>query len=288
MCNVFDISREGYYKQQRRTIEKEKEKQIVLFYVKKDRKTQPRSGGKKVYKAIRKKIEKKGIHCSRDRLFSILREENMLVKKKRNYARTTNSYHKFRKHKNLVKEKVISTPEQVVVSDITYIKTNFGFLYLYLITDYYSKKIMGWNLSDNLKTVSAVKALNMLLKNRKYPKRSLIHHSDRGIQYCDPTYTEILEKMGILISMTQNSDPYENAVAERVNGILKDEFDIGYIKGEEKLVRREIKRVIQIYNTKRMHLSCNYMTPEQAHKKGKYEMKKWPKKYKVKNVKPIS
>lgn len=285
---MFSISRQGYYKQQQRTLEEAKEKEVIVEIVKKERKLQPRSGVKKVYKAIEKDICKAGIQCGRDKLFDILRAENMLVKKKRNYARTTNSYHKFRKHKNLIKGKEISAPEQVVVSDITYIKTNFGFLYLYLITDYYSKKIMGWNLSDNLKTVSAVRALNMLLKNRKYPNRSLIHHSDRGIQYCDPTYTEILEKMGILISMTQNSDPYENAVAERVNGILKDEFDIGYIKGDEKLVRREIKRVIQIYNTKRMHLSCNYMTPEQAHKKGKYEMKKWPKKYKVKNIESIS
>lgn len=207
----------------------------------------------------------------------------MLVKKKRNYARTTNSYHKFRKHKNLIKDKVVTKPEEVEVSDITYIRTDLGFLYLYLITDYYSKKIMGWNLSDNLKTVSAVKALKMALKNRMYPKRALIHHSDRGFQYCDPVYTEILEDNGIAISMTSKSDPYENAVAERVNGILKDEFDIGYIKGDEKSVRREIKRAIEIYNTKRMHLSCEYLTPEQAHKRGKYELKKWHKKYKKKS-----
>jgi putative transposase len=225
-----------------------------------------------------------GIRCGRDKLFDILREENMLVPKKKKQGRTTNSYHKFRKHQNLIKEKEVKKPEEVWVSDITYIPTDFGKLYLFLTTDFYSKKIMGWNLSGNLKTESAIVALKMALKNRRYKKRELIHHSDRGLQYCDPDYTDILEGNDIKISMTTKYDPYENAVAERVNGILKDEFDIACIRGAEKSVRREIKRAIHIYNTKRMHLSCEYMTPEEAHRKGKFDRKKWPKRFSFKSA----
>jgi len=244
-----------------------------------ERRAQPRYGGKKVYKAIAPKIREEGIRCGRDRLFDLLRGENMLVRKKKSYSRTTNSYHKFRKHKNLLKDLQVTMPEQANVSDITYIPTDFGRLYLYLITDYYSKRIMGYHLSDNLKTDSAIVALKMAIKNRQYPNRPLIHHSDRGFQYCDPRYTEILERNGIQISMTTRYDPYENAVAERVNGILKDEFEVGSMKGTEKEVRREIKRAIGVYNTKRMHMSCEYMTPEQAHKNGRYALKKWRKRF---------
>jgi transposase InsO family protein len=145
----------------------------------------------------------------------------MLIKKKKNYMRTTNSYHKFYKHPNLIKDIHINRAEQVWVSDITYIRTNQGWLYLSLITDAYSKQIVGHQLSDNMRTVNCINALKMAIKNRKYPERPLIHHSDRGFQYCNPDYTETLTKNHIDISMTTKHDPYENAVAERVNGTLK-------------------------------------------------------------------
>jgi putative transposase len=122
---------------------------------------------------------------------------------------------------------MIERAEQVWASDITYIKTKEGFMYLFLITDVYSKQIMGWELSDNMKVINAIRALKMDIKNRRYPDRKLIHHSDRGLQYCTSSYINVLEKTNIDISMTQKYDPYENAVAERVNGILKNEYDIG-------------------------------------------------------------
>ena len=152
----------------------------------------------------------------------------MLVPKKKKWTRTTQSNHLFNKHSNKIKGVQLKRPEQIWQSDITYIKTKEGNLYLSLITDAYSKKIMGYQLSDNLKTESVKKAL--AIKNRRYPKRKLIHHSDRGLQYCNPLYTQELEKRKIKISITTKYDPYENSIAERVNGILKQEFSISDIR----------------------------------------------------------
>ena len=167
------------------------------------------------------------IKIGRDKFFDTMRENRMLVQRKKRFTKTTNSNHRFRKHPNLIKGKVFSRSEQVWVSDITYIKTEQGYMYLSLITDLYSKRIMGHNLSDNLKAESSVKALREALAQRQFKNRKLIHHSDRGFQYCTDEYTDILTANKIDISMTQSYDPYENATAERVNGILKDEFEIG-------------------------------------------------------------
>ena len=215
----------------------------------------------------------------RDKLNTLLREEQMLVKKKKNYTRTTDSYHRFRKWPNLIKEMKLTMPEQAWVSDITYISTRKGFAYLFLITDAYSKQIMGYYLADSLKVENALIALKMAIENRRYPERKMIHHSDRGFQYCHTTYTELLEENGITPSMTTKYDPYENAIAERVNGILKGEFDIDGIFSSIAMARREIKTVIQIYNYERPHRSCQKMTPWEAHRHGKYELKKWKKRF---------
>jgi transposase InsO family protein len=136
---------------------------------------------------------------------------------------------------------------------------------------------MGYEISDNMKVSSGLKALKMAFKNRIYPKRDLIHHSDRGIQYCHPDYTSKLEENNVSVSMTTKYDPYENAIAERVNGILKSEFDLGYINADVSYAIKEVKKSINTYNTFRPHMSCEYMTPEKAHRYGKYELKKWHK-----------
>jgi len=255
-----------------------KEKVQVVELVNKVRKKHKRMGCKKVYDKIRPKMNDLGIRCSRDTFFDMMREEGMLVKPKKSYTKTTDSRHMFYKHPNLIKGMKISRSEQVFVSDITYIHTQEGFMYLYLITDAYSKQIMGWDLADNLKTVNAIKALKMALKNRKYPERELIHHSDRGFQYCNPRYTEILEKQGIQISMTIKYDPYDNAVAERVNGILKTEYDIGDGFLGYKDAKYEIKHAIWLYNTDRPHLSCNKLVPIEAHRLENYKLKTWSRK----------
>jgi putative transposase len=241
-----------------------------------------RIGTKKVYFLIKPEIDRMGIRCGRDKLHSILKQEGMLIKKKKNYMRTTNSYHKFYKHPNLIKDIHINRAEQVWVSDITYIRTHQGWLYLSLITDAYSRQIVGHQLSDNMRTVNSINALKIAIKNRKYPERPLIHHSDRGFQYCNPDYTETLTKNHIDISMTTKHDPYENAVAERVNGTLKNEFDLGDHLPDQKNAERELNKTVWVYNNLRPHESCSYLTPVQAHIQESIEIKKWPVRYRIK------
>lgn len=284
---MFGISRQAYYKRQNKALKNIMKNDIVIQLVKPHRKEMHRLGTIKLYKLIKPDLEKMNIKMGRDKLFDLLREENLLVRKKKNFTKTTNSFHRFRKYKNLIKNKDVKRPEQVWVSDITYIRTEDRFEYLSLITDYYSKRIVGYHLADNLKTEGPLIALEMAIKSRKYPNRKLIHHSDRGFQYCSPIYTRLLKDNNIKISMTENGDPYENAIAERVNGILKDEFDIaeGFVNHIQAV--KEIKRSIETYNTKRPHLSCEMMTPDQAHTVGKFILKKWGgrKKYKVRTSK---
>ena len=281
---MFGISRQALNKRQQKVEKLSQEKQIILKLIKPLRRRMHRIGAVKLYDLIKDEFKKQNIKMGRDKFLTFLRQENLLVKKKKNYTKTTNSLHRFHKHKNLIKDLEVTTPEQVWVSDITYIKTQDGHHYLSLITDYYSKKIVGYYLADNLKVESTLKALNMAIKARKYPHRELIHHSDRGLQYCSDIYIDTLTKNNIKPSMTEAYDPYENAVAERVNGILKDEFDIGEGFINHKQAAKEIKYAIHTYNTFRPHLSCEKLTPEKAHEIGTYKLKKWGKK-KVKSMK---
>jgi putative transposase len=277
MTRVLKISRQGYYKLIERSRQGDKVHQQIVKLVKEIRKRHKRMGGKKLHGKLLPKFEELAVKCGRDKFFDILRQEKLLVKYRKRFVKTTQSKHMFYKYPNLIEDIEITRSEQVFVSDITYIRTKKGFMYLFLITDAYSKQIMGWELSDNLKTINAVKALKMALNNRGYPGRKLIHHSDRGFQYCNPMYIEVLNKNGINISMTNNYDPYENAVAERVNGILKTEYEIGDGFACAKDARREIKYAIWLYNTDRPHLSCMGMVPIEAHIKENYRLKKWSK-----------
>lgn len=171
----------------------------------------------------------------------------------------------FHKYPNKAKDLLVTKPEQLWVSDITYIKSKNGNLYLSLITDAYSRKIMGYHLADHLKATGPIEALRMALKNRAYPTQKLMHHSDKGIQYCCDKYVEILNDNEIEISMTSKYDPYENAKAERVNGTIKNEFELGFVLPDIDYARREINKTVRIYNTLRPHLSCSMKTPEQTH-----------------------
>jgi transposase InsO family protein len=246
-----------------------------------------RVGTKKIYFLIKSELDKLDIKCGRDKLHDILRSEGMLIKKKKNYMRTTNSYHRFYKHPNLIKDLYINRAEQVWASDITYLRSAQGWLYLSLITDVYSKQIVGYQLSDNLKTINCINALKTAIKNRKYPDRPLIHHSDRGFQYCNPDYTKTLEDNHIDISMTEKHDPYENAVAERINGTLKNEFDLGDRLPDQKSAERELRKAIWIYNNLRPHESCNFLTPQETHTNEKIELKKWPMRFRKKKEENI-
>ena len=207
----------------------------------------PRLGGRKIYHLLRSEMN--NLHVGRDKLFAILRANHLLIKPRKSYHVTTNSHHRFRKHKNIVSDLDITRPEHVWVSDITYLGRRNNHMYLSLITDAYSKKIMGYDLSNSLDTQGSINALKMACRNRLYPRQELIHHSDRGIQYCSNIYQRKLRKQNIITSMTESYDPYANAIAERVNGILKQEFLLEDINLDLKNMKAVIKEVIHIYNT---------------------------------------
>jgi putative transposase len=187
----------------------------------------------------------------------------------------------FKKYTNLVKEVIVTAIEELWVADITYIELENQFCYLSLITDAYSRKIVGYHLSDNLGAQGCVKALQMALLHRSKFTPGLIHHSDRGIQYCSTAYTEVLHKSEILISMTENGDPYENAMAERVNGILKHEMGLNEVFVTFRHAEQNVDNAIYSYNNLRSHASCDYLTPDQAHEREGLLPKRW-KKYPVK------
>jgi putative transposase len=236
-------------------------------------------GTVKVYGIIKPELVQESIKMGREKLNKLLREELMLVRRKKKFTRTTDSNHRHKRWPNLLKDMKLTAPEQAWVSDITYISTRKGFMYLFLVTDAYSKQIMGYHLGDSLKIENACIALKEAIKNRRYPERELIHHSDRGLQYSHPRYIKLETVNGIQPSMTTKYDPYENAIAERVNGILKTEFDVGGVFPSADMAKREIKTAIQIYNYERPHMSCQMMTPWEAHRNGKYELKKWKKRF---------
>ena len=259
-CSSFNIKRDAYYKYLKRWTQRESEVSHVLDLVKKERQYQPRVGTRKLLEALRPVFENENIKVGRDFLFDILRQYNMLIKRKKSSCKTTNSYHHFYKYNNLVKDIKVTLPNQVWVSDITYIRTINGFCYLALITDMYSRKIIGYDVSDSLELAGCLRALKMALRHIRNPS-GLVHHSDRGIQYCSNFYVNELKKRRIRISMTEEHHCYENAIAERVNGILKDEFYIDQCFFNIRHARIAIKNAVDIYNSKRLHLSLGYKTP---------------------------
>lgn len=256
--------------------------QQVVALVEEKRMMQPRIGGKKLYFMLKEPL--RSLNIGRDKFFDILRANHLLIAPKRSYHITTNSHHRFRKHKNMISDYRITKPNQVWVADITYIGNRANPSYLSLITDAYSKKIVGHHVADNLNTDSSLIALKKALKNKKVNLESLIHHSDRGLQYCSNEYQRVLEKHQLKCSMTQNSDPYENAVAERINGILKQEFDIDKYNMETKLRRQVVDESIQIYNEIRPHFSNHYLTPNQMHEQETLKMRTYKNKNQSKNV----
>jgi putative transposase len=234
------------------------------------RRSMPRLGTRKLYYLLEEELKSCGIKIGRDALFDLLRSENMLVKRRKTYTKTTYSKHWLHKHPNLLKELKAQRPEQVWVSDITYVPTLKGHAYLSLITDAYSRKIVGYHLSEDMRTENVAKALQMAVQQRK-TKLPLIHHSDRGLQYCAAEYQQILKAGGIQASMTDGYDCYQNALAERINGILKEEF-LFSLKCTPVQLRKVIKQSIAIYNTQRPHLSLRLKTPTFIHEKSLAEL----------------
>ena len=201
----------------------------------------------------------------RDKFYAFMRNHNLLIKKTKNYHITTDSNHGFYKSKDLTLNLEIKHAEQVFVSDITYIKLISQHAYLALVTDDYSKKVMGYKIDTNMKVQLVKDALQMAVNNRKHTHQNTIHHSDRGIQYCCPDFSEFARSKQMTLSTTQNSSPYENTVAARINGILKQEFGLGKTIPNLKTAQKMVKQAVDIYNKQRRHYSLGMKTPEFAH-----------------------
>lgn len=221
-------------------------------------------GGRKTLSILSPDLEKLGIQIGRDKFFDLLRSKGLLVKRRRNYAITTQSHHHFKVYHNLIKGWQPSKPGQLWVSDITYLRTVKGFVYLFLITDAYSRKVVGWHLGDSLGIEGALKALKMALRQCS-STRDLIHHSDRGIQYCCKDYVELLNKNEVTISMAATGDCYENALAERVNGILKDEYCLDSNFQSYSHAQKTVTSAIKLYNHFRPHWSLGLQYPAMVH-----------------------
>jgi transposase InsO family protein len=280
-CYLFGIDRQVYYRSIRRRISRQSKAAQVVSMIAEIRQSMPRIGTRKLYYLLSDRL--KTIKIGRDKFFDILRANHLLIQPKRSYHITTDSHHRFRKHKNLILEMEINRPDQVWVSDITYLGKREKPCYLNLITDAYSKKIVGYYVADNMDTESSIHALKMAVKNRTNSKVPLIHHSDRGVQYCADDYQKILLKQGIRCSMTNNGDPYENAVAERVNGILKQEFVIDTYHADLNIMRKIVKDAIEVYNDQRPHYSNYMLTPSQMHSQNEVKIRTYKQKNSSKN-----
>ena len=241
------------------------------------RKKMPRYGTEKLHLDIADKLKESNIKMGRDRFLKFCRHHHLLVPKTRRCFITTDSKHFFYKSPNLIKDLTPTHSEQVFVNDITYIKIEDKHAYLALVTDLYSKKIMGYKLDDNMKVGLVKEALTMAVKNCEHNRQSIIHHSDRGIQYCCPDYSEFAESKGMILSTTEKYDPYENAVAERINGILKYEFGLIKTIPSLEVANKMLKEAVEIYNNERRHCSLEMMTPTFAHTNQQHNYKSYKK-----------
>ena len=257
------ISRQSIYQAVTRMESRRAERSIVRDWVLYWRKFMPQLGARKLYTLIKPKLIEHDIKLGRDGFFTYLRSEGLLVKPKKNFIKTTFSKHWMKKHPNLLKEEGLHDAEHILVSDITYLESDQGVHYLSLVTDAGSRKIVGYHLSADMKAESVVKALKMAVKDRRY-NANAVHHSDRGLQYCSAVYQSVLQVNQVQPSMTDGYDCYQNALAERVNGILKQEFLLYRCKSLEEL-KILVRESIEIYNEMRPHLSLNMETPNQVH-----------------------
>jgi transposase InsO family protein len=265
VCHIFGITRQAYYKHNQLQEERSMEESIILQMISKVRKKHRYMGVKKIYFMIQPELLEHSIKIGRDGIYTIMSQNGLIVRKRRRRAITTNSNHDKRIYDNKIMDMEINRPNQLLVGDITYIPFASGFLYLSLITDAYSRKVLGYHLSRTLETTGTKKALMMALLGIESGD-GIIHHSDRGIQYSSKEYTDILKEKGICISMSRRAEPTDNPIAERINGIIKHE----YLKGQplESLDKAKeiVCRAINLYNNERPHLSCGMLTPAEEYK----------------------
>lgn len=258
------MSRAAFYKAQKARTRREVDEVAVVALVKRERALQPRLGARKVLWRVRGDLEQMQIPMGRDRFFKILRRHELLIKRRRRGVRTTDSRHGLRTYPNRLREIALTKAHQAWASDLTYVRTDEGFVYCSLIHDVFSRKIVGYAASDTLEASGSLEALEMALG--QLPRNGHpIHHSDRGIQYACWEYVNRLEEQGVAISMTQEAHCYENAQAERLNGILKEEYGLGETFRTKAQARAALAQAVRLYNHLRPHTSLGYRTPEQVH-----------------------
>jgi len=266
LCIKTGMSRQNYYKGQSKRVREEVDADLIEELVRTERAVQPRLGGKKMHWLLTPKLKEADVWIGRDRFFEVLDKRGLLLDPLPKAPRTTNSRHSLPVFRNLLADMELTAPNQAWVSDITYIRTDEGFLYLSLITDAWSRKIVGYHGGDTLETEGCMKALDKAVKdlgNDQFP----VHHSDRGSQYCSHLNTGKLREYGLGISMTEEMHCYENAKAERVNGILKQEYFLGGCFRTKQQAITAINQAVMLYNTRRPHLKLKYKTPEEVHAK---------------------
>lgn len=265
LCSWFGVTRQAYYQSKNSVQQVLIEQEILLAKIGAIRKDHKRLGGRKLFFKLEDFMDEHRIKMGRDAFFDLLRDHNLLIKQRKRYHVTTNSNHWMKKYPNLIKDIEPLGPNEVWVSDITYWKTKAGHYYISFITDAYSRKIVGYQVADTMEAVESVSALKMAIKTLKPDADGLIHHSDRGSQYCSSAYVKTLRKSNIQISMTQNGDPLENAIAERVNGIIKGEYLFDYEITSLSKAKEILKSVVRLYNEDRPHSSIGNAAPSQMH-----------------------
>ena len=271
VCEAHGVSCQAFYQYQKRQANERLKQEMVLQLVCQVRSRQPRIGVRKLYQLLKPKFEQLDLQLGRDALFGLLREHGLLIASPKRGHRTTFANHRFYRYPNRIADLVVDRIHQVFVADITYLQTLDGFVYLALVTDLFSRKIVGFDVSDSLSVEGALSACKMALKPVT-KSNTLIHHSDRGVQYCCQAYTQLLHSRGVQLSMTQNGDVYQNAIAERVNGILKIEFLLNHTFGSIQQATANAKQSVAIYNNERPHLSLGYQTPQDVYHKSQQQL----------------
>lgn len=282
LCSWFGITRQAYYQNSWKAIDTSVEEELVIQQIKEIRKSHRRMGTRKLYEKLTPFMQEHGIKIGRDALFNLVAANHLQIRRRKRRITTTQSFHWLRKYPNLIRDFTPISPNQLWVSDITYWKINNNqHLYISFITDAFSHKIISYHIAQTLDAVESIKALKMaLLTLNPNIKYQLIHHSDRGIQYCSKDYVKLLQDNNIMISMTENGDPLENAIAERVNGIIKEEYLHEYKVNSISEAQVLLKHVVELYNDDRPHMSIGNLTPNQIHQNPIITEKLWKNYYK--------
>jgi putative transposase len=264
LCETVGMSRQNYYKARKQRERQTVAESLILDLVCQERAMQPRLGGRKLLHMISPELALAGESIGRDRFFKLLLAHDLLIERRVRSCRTTNSWHGFGVYPNLFQDAELSGAHQALVSDITYIRTSEGFMYLALVMDAWSRAIVGYDCSDSLEAEGALRALRMALSQLPESSRP-IHHSDRGCQYCCSGYVEALRAGKLRISMTEVNHCYENSQAERLNGILKQEYGLGGTFTDKRSVLPAVQEAVWLYNNRRPHLSLDYRCPMAVH-----------------------